>query len=156
VMRQHERSHEYHQEMHDFSDQIERLLIVVILILFGGALVHGLLKTLTWQGMLAGLALLFIIRPLSGLLALYRTKSSMSERWVIAFFGIRGIGSLYYLAFGIDEDVFDNVEEIWAIASFIILVSMVMHGILATPVMKWLDKRYERMHRRKHPETSLE
>jgi len=156
VLRKHERSHEYHQEMHDFSDQIERLLIVVILILFGGALVNGLFKTLTWQGALVGLALLFIIRPLSGMMALFRTRSSMAERWVISFFGIRGIGSLYYLAFAIDEDVFDNVEELWAIAGFIVLVSIVMHGMLATPVMNWLDKRYDRIRRRKHPETSVE
>jgi NhaP-type Na+/H+ or K+/H+ antiporter len=143
VLRRHERSHEYHQEMHDFSDQIERLLIVVILILFGGALINGLLDALTWQGALVGLSLLLIIRPLSGLISLLRTHPNMSERWVISFFGIRGIGSFYYLAFAIEREIFSEVDMLWSIAGFIVLCSIVMHGALASPVMNWLDRRYE-------------
>lgn len=51
-----ERSHEYHQVLHDFVEQIERLLTVVLLVLFGGALVGGLLTSLTWQAAALGLA----------------------------------------------------------------------------------------------------
>jgi len=145
ILRRHERAHEYHQEMHDFSDQIERLLIVVILILFGGALVSGLLDALTWQGALAGFALLLIIRPLCGMISLFRSRSSMAERWVISSFGIRGIGSLYYLAFAVEKEIFSEGDTLWAIAGFTVLCSVVMHGALGSPVMAWLDRRYERI-----------
>jgi NhaP-type Na+/H+ or K+/H+ antiporter len=65
-----ERSHEYHQVLHDFAEQIERLLTVLLLLLLGGAVVGGLLTPLTWQAALTGLALVFVIRPLAGFAAL--------------------------------------------------------------------------------------
>ncbi|WP_240731583.1 cation:proton antiporter domain-containing protein [Hymenobacter radiodurans] len=64
TLRGRERKHEYHKQMHAFTDQMERLLIVVILILFGGAIIDGLLAPLTWSGMLIGLLLVLVLRPL--------------------------------------------------------------------------------------------
>ena len=49
-MRASEQAHEYHKQMHAFTDEMERLFIVVILMLLGGAVVHGLLLPLTWAG----------------------------------------------------------------------------------------------------------
>ena len=60
-----ERSHSYHQVLHDFAEQIERLLTVLLLLLFGGAVVGGRLASLTWRAAAAGLALVFVVRPLS-------------------------------------------------------------------------------------------
>ena len=94
-----ERSHDYHQVLHDFAEQTERLLTVMLLLLFGGAVVGGLLAPLTWQAALAGLALIFVIRPLSGFLSLRGAPGRKAEHWVIAAFGIRGIGSFYYLSY---------------------------------------------------------
>jgi NhaP-type Na+/H+ or K+/H+ antiporter len=69
----------------------------------------------------------------------------MAERWVISSFGIRGIGSLYYLAFAVEKEIFSEVDTLWAIAGFTVLCSVVMHGALGSPVMAWLDRRYERI-----------
>ncbi|AMM52831.1 cation transporter [Rufibacter sp. DG15C] len=131
----------YHREMHDFTDQIERMLVVVVLILFGGSLGHGLLDALTWQGALVGLSFIFLIRPLAGMVGLVGSGIKRSERWAISFFGIRGIGSIFYLSFAFAHAKFMNPDEIWAVAGFTILVSIIMHGILATPIMTYLDKR---------------
>lgn len=144
TLRRHERSHEYHSEMHDFSDQVERLFIIVLLVLFGGALVNGILQPLTWPGVAVGLLFLFVIRPLAGMAALVNTNAKLNEKWVIAGFGIRGIGSFFYLAYGLEQADFPKAEQLWAIVSFVVLVSVIMHGILATPVMKWLDKQHNR------------
>jgi NhaP-type Na+/H+ or K+/H+ antiporter len=94
-----ERSHEYHQVLHDFTEQIERLLTVLLLLLFGGAVVGGLLSDLTWRAAAVGLALVFAVRPLIAWLALRGAPGTRGEHAVIAFFGIRGIGSFYYLAY---------------------------------------------------------
>jgi NhaP-type Na+/H+ or K+/H+ antiporter len=141
TLRNNERNHEYHREMHDFSDQIERLLIVTLLILFGGALVTGLLDELTWQGALLGCLLVFVIRPLVGYLSLLGTDTNPFERRIISFFGIRGIGSFFYLAYAIEHGGFAEREELWSIAGFTVLLSVVLHGVLATPVMRELDRR---------------
>ncbi|GAA4470651.1 cation:proton antiporter [Nibrella saemangeumensis] len=141
TVRDYERTHEYHQIMHSFADQIERLLNVIVLILFGGAIGRGLLDALTWEGAAVGLLLLLVVRPLTGWLTLIGTKTTWRERWVIAGFGIRGVGSFFYLAFGIEKAGFAEAETLWAITGFTVLVSIFLHGTLATPVMNWLDRR---------------
>ncbi len=140
TLRNRERTHEYHREMHDFSDQIEKLFIIILLVLFGGALVNGILDELTWQGALLGVLLVVVIRPLAGWVALIGTKTTRPERWIIAGFGIRGIGCFFYLAYAIENGGFAEKEEIWSITAFTVLFSIILHGMLATPVMNKLDK----------------
>jgi NhaP-type Na+/H+ or K+/H+ antiporter len=136
-----ERNHHYHKEMHDFTDQMERLLLVVVLIPFGGSLIKGMLDELTWQGALIGLAFLFIIRPFSSWVGLIGTNINVKEKLAISFFGIRGIGSFYYLSFAMYKVTFAQEDEVWAIVSFIVVVSIFLHGITAYPVMRYLDLR---------------
>ncbi|MBX0288939.1 cation:proton antiporter [Hymenobacter sp. HSC-4F20] len=144
TLRAHERSHEYHTEMHEFTDQLERLFIVVILILFGGALARGLLAPLTWGGAALGLFLLLVLRPLGGILTLGRSRVTWPERLVISFFGIRGIGSFFYLAYAMHATPLADGRQLWAITGFTVLTSIILHGVLATPVMDWLDRRHGR------------
>ena len=65
VLRDRERNHEYHESLHDFSKQIERLLMMLVLVLFGGAITTGLLAILTWTDVLSALAIVFLIRPVA-------------------------------------------------------------------------------------------
>ncbi|GAB2565400.1 cation transporter [Paractinoplanes abujensis] len=139
-----ERSHDYHQVLHDFAEQTERLLTVLLLLLFGGALVGGLLGPLTWPAALAGLCLIFVIRPLSGFLSLRGAPGHTAEHWVIASFGIRGIGSFYYLSYALTHAAFPGADLIWATIGFVVVVSVVIHGIAVTPVMQLLDRANER------------
>ncbi|MEV4707421.1 cation:proton antiporter [Actinoplanes sp. NPDC049316] len=139
-----QRSHEYHQVLHDFAEQIERLLTVLLLLLLGGAVVSGLLAPLTWPAALVGLALVFVVRPVSGFLSLRGAPGHPAEHWVIASFGIRGIGSFYYLAYATSHAQFPNADVIWATAAFVVLVSVGLHGVAATPVMRLLDRYHER------------
>jgi NhaP-type Na+/H+ or K+/H+ antiporter len=139
-----ERSHDYHQVLHNFAEQTERLLTVLLLLLLGGAVVGGLLAPLTWPAAVAGLALIFVIRPLVGFLSLRGAPGRPAEHWVIAAFGIRGIGSFYYLSYAITHATFPGVELVWATIGFVVLVSVVLHGVAATPVMQLLDQANER------------
>ncbi|MBA9079305.1 cation:proton antiporter [Rufibacter quisquiliarum] len=135
-----EKNHEYHRELHDFTDQIERILLVVVLILVGGSVSRGLLDDLTWQGVLVSLAFVLVVRPLAGFIGLLGVPVKLREKWAISFFGIRGIGSVFYLTFGLSKAAFMNPGEIWAVAGFTILLSIFLHGVTATPVMQYLDK----------------
>jgi len=136
-----ERDHDFHQEMHDFSDQIERLLMMLLLVLFGGALANGLLSALTWTDALIGLAVVFVVRPLAGLIALLGARQPMRERLLLAFLGIRGVGSVYYIAWGLNHGDFGDSERLWAVVGFIILVSIVVHGVTAAPLLERLARR---------------
>ncbi|MBO0950093.1 cation:proton antiporter [Fibrella sp. HMF5405] len=141
TIRNHERTHEYHTYMHAFSDQIERLLVALILLLFGGAIAEGLLQSLTVQDAVMGLLLVLVIRPLVGWLTLWKTNAKGLKRWIIASFGIRGIGSIFYIAYGVQQAAFADSARIWALTGWIIVLSVFLHGISATPVMKRLDRR---------------
>ncbi|MGH3912684.1 MAG: cation:proton antiporter [Pseudonocardiaceae bacterium] len=136
-----ERSHEYHQVLHNFVEQIERLLTVLLLVLLGGAVVGGLLAPLTWQAVMLGLALVFLVRPVAAWLSLLDGPGTRAERTAIAVFGIRGIGSFYYLSYAIAAATFPDSDQMWAAAAFVVILSVVMHGTAATPIMNRLDHR---------------
>jgi NhaP-type Na+/H+ or K+/H+ antiporter len=138
-----ERSHEYHQVLHNFVEQVERLLTVLLLVLLGGALVGGLLGPLTWEGAAVGLAVVLLIRPAAAWISLRRAPGTPRERTAIGVFGIRGIGSFYYLAYAMATANFPDIREVWAVVAFVVVVSVVVHGIAATPIMKRLDRRRE-------------
>lgn len=134
-----ERSHDYHQVLHDFVEQIERLLTVLLLVLFGGAVVRGLLAPLGWSTVGVALAVVLLVRPLTAWLALRGGPGSPQEKTAISVFGIRGIGSFYYLAYATAEVPFAGAEQLWAIAGLVVVVSVVGHGVTATPIMQRLD-----------------
>jgi sodium/hydrogen antiporter len=139
-----ERTHEYHQVLHDFSEQIERLLTVLLLLLLGGAVVDGLFSPLTWPAAAVGIALLLAVRPAAGLLALRGAPGHRAEHWVIGAFGIRGIGSIYYIAYALSHTRFPQADLLWATVGFVVVASVAVHGIAATPVMQMLDRAVER------------
>ncbi|MCW0214430.1 MAG: cation:proton antiporter [Pseudonocardia sp.] len=139
-----ERGNDYHQVLHDFVEQIERLLTVLLLVLFGGAVVRGLLGPLTWPAVAVAVAVILVVRPLAAGLALRGGRATGGERTAIAFFGIRGIGSFYYLAYATSQVPFEAADLVWATAGLVVVVSVVGHGITATPIMNRLDRTRRR------------
>ncbi|MGW5851035.1 cation:proton antiporter [Streptomyces sp. NPDC055254] len=135
-----ERGHRYHRVMHAFTDQIERLLTAVVLFLVGGFIADGGLAALTWRGAVLGLLLFVVIRPVVGWAVQIRGRAVGWERAVIAVFGIRGIGSFFYLAYALGAaDFAAPARELWAVVTFTVLLSVLLHGITATPVTARLD-----------------
>ncbi len=137
-----ERAHGFHNVLHDFVEQVERLLTATLLFLLGAFIALGGLAPLTWRGAATGLLLLLVIRPLAGWAGLLGGRLRGRERWVVAGYGIRGIGSLYYLAYALGQQDFLVPErELWAVVTFTVLVSVVLHGVTAGPVVARLDRR---------------
>jgi NhaP-type Na+/H+ or K+/H+ antiporter len=143
TLRNYEHGHQYHDKLHSFADQTERMILAIVLILFGGSLVSGVLSGLTWPMVSFSVLFLFIIRPLSAYLSLAPCKQLHSrEKWVVSFFGIRGLGSIYYLSYAFKEAQFPYAEQLWTIITFTILLSIVLHGLTATRVMKHMEARF--------------
>ncbi|MFD5574419.1 cation:proton antiporter [Streptomyces cadmiisoli] len=145
VIRAAERSHGYHKVLHEFTEQIERLLTAVLLFLLGGYLVAGAFSALTLRGAVLGIMVLLIVRPLTGWLAQVRTAMRQKERAVVALFGIRGIGTLFYLSYALGQDSFSGLDrELWAIVALTVVMSVVLHGVMATPAINHLDRWRDR------------
>jgi len=144
TLRHYEKGHDYHQQLHSFTDQMERMLLAVLLIFFGGALVGGILTPLTFKMALVSFGFVVLVRPIASYWALLGTSTPFKEKLAISFFGIRGMGSIYYLAFAFGEVEFEQQDALWAIIAFTILISVVLHGLTATPVMDRLRSKKDR------------
>jgi NhaP-type Na+/H+ or K+/H+ antiporter len=134
---------DYRRKAHDFIGQIESIVLALTLLAFGALISEGILGALTWQGAAVGLGLVLVIRPVAGWMGLLRRPMPARDRVAIAFFGIRGMGSLYYLAYAANHADFGDeaLAEVWAIVSFVVLVSVGVHGVTASPLMHRLDAR---------------
>lgn len=138
------RQHDFHHDMHDVTEQIERLAMMVLLLLFGGALVSGLFASVSWIDAGVALVILLVVRPVTGLIGLIGHRADRSEKLTLAFFGIRGVGTIYYLAYGLNHiDGFDG-ERLWGLVGLVVLFSIVLHGLTVTPIMRSLDRQQGR------------
>lgn len=138
------REHDFHHEMHTIIEQVERLVMMILLILFGGALVSGLLSEVTWTDAGVAAAILLIIRPVAGWLGLLGYPAEKGEKLTLSFFGIRGVGTIYYLAYGINHMEVANAERLWGIVGLVVFFSILLHGLTVTPIMRSLDRQQGR------------
>ena len=145
TLRSVERDHHYHENLHGFAEQTERLLMMILLVCFGAAIAEGsIFGGLTWKVLVAAGLILALVRPLAGWIGLAGSVAPVDERAVIAMFGIRGLGSFYYLAFALGQTAFTGTETLWVTVCLVVLASILLHGVAVTPVMRRLDHRRSR------------
>ena len=125
-----------------FAEQFERIGAVALVLLVGALLSPDLL---TWWSALWFVPLmLFVIRPLAVWVGLLGAEVSPVQRRLISWFGIRGIGSIYYLMYAENHGLPDGVARpVLALVLATIAVSLVVHGISVTPFMSWYRRRPE-------------
>jgi len=124
-----ERSSDYHEELHDFGEQIERLLMMLLLVCFGSAVAEGkLISFVDWRVVVVAGLVLAVVRPVCGWISMLGCPHPTAEKLIIAVFGVRGLGSIYYLAYASGKVQFEAIETVWSTVFLIILVSIVLHG----------------------------
>lgn len=140
TFRRSECEHDYHYKLHDFAEQSEGLLMSLVLVSFGILIGQGLQSgvELTWRVYAVSFAFLVLIRPLAGLLALSGLKMHRTEKYAVSALGIRGIGTLYYLSYAINQGYFNDQDalKLWIVCSIVILASIFIHGISAPWLLK--------------------
>lgn len=147
-------SGDYKKKLHDFVSEIEHLLLVVWIILFGASILNGILGLTDWKGVVFALAFVLIIRPLAGLIGLWGVKDELRNKLAISFFGIRGIGSVFYLSWAFVQFAdFEHKGELYAITAYIILFSIVLHGLTAPAVIDHFRKKGTLNEKEKNRET---
>jgi sodium/hydrogen antiporter len=144
-LRSAERNSKYHEKLHDFTEQLERLTMMMLLVLFGGAIADGgLFRAVSFEVVIYALLAVFLVRPLSGWISLLGRDQRLDEKAVISFFGIRGLGSAYYLAYGLGHAKFEQPDLLWSTTGLIVLISILLHGTTVTPVMRYLDRQRQK------------
>jgi NhaP-type Na+/H+ or K+/H+ antiporter len=124
--------------MLSFNEQIERIAEVVAVIAVGTLLWAVEWQRVSWPFVAL---LLIVIRPVSVLVGLARSKTSASQRGLIGWFGIRGIGSLFYLAYAMNHGLAPEMAATMAaLVLSTVVVSIVVHGISVTPLMSLYER----------------
>ncbi len=125
-----------------FNEQIERILEVALVLVIGLTLTPAYLRF----DEAAFIAVLFLaVRPIAVVAGLAKCPASGAERGLLAWFGIRGIGSLYYLMYAVNRGLSPALAWELISATFtVIAVSIVVHGITVTPLMAAYRARRQR------------
>jgi NhaP-type Na+/H+ or K+/H+ antiporter len=121
----------YENAAHESADQLESILLAVILLWFGSFIGGTLWRFWTWEDFLLAALIVLLIRPVFGWLSLIGHKLNTIDKFKISFFGIRGMGTIFYIAYALSHAQFDQPERIWSIASLTIILSAVLHGSFA-------------------------
>ena len=94
---------------------------------------------LTWNQVWIALILILIVRPVSGWLSLAGTDIPRQDRAAIAVYGVRGIGSIYYLCYAMNHMEFVNESQLWSLVGLIILLSTILHGFSVSWAMRKIE-----------------
>lgn len=130
------------REVQGFNEQLERIAEVAIVLTIGGMLAYTYLHT---SAVWFVLVLLLVVRPVSVWVGLLGAPVSRDQRVLISWFGIRGIGSIYYLMFAINQGLPRALaEELIALTLAMVAASIVVHGISVTPLMSAYARRKKR------------
>jgi NhaP-type Na+/H+ or K+/H+ antiporter len=119
-----------------FGHTTERLLELLLVCIVGVSL------TTHWdvRALPVALVLFVLLRPLCARLLLIGTPTSSAQRWLMGWFGIRGIGSLYYLTYSLNQADESVGRPIVDITISVVALSILVHGMSARPLLA----RYER------------
>ncbi len=142
AFRRYEHTHERNVTVHSGAEMIEDVTEILLVLLLGSLVTLAGLAEAGWGGAALVVVLLVVIRPLSALLALVRTPLPARERAFIGWFGIRGIGSLYYLAVALQADVLAEGDRQVIVSTVLAVtaISILAHGLSSSPVTRRLAR----------------
>lgn len=134
----------------EFTERIEKLMEVGTILILGSLLrVQAMWQHLN-AALLVGGLLLFVIRPLGAWISTIGARYTPFTRWLFGWFGVRGVGSIYYLSYAFGHGLKDELgEQIAWITYITIVLSVILHGISTTPLMEQYQKIIGRKRRRK-------
>lgn len=123
-----------------FGETVERLIAAAVVLAVGIAAVPAL----SWTGAAVAAALMMVIRPAAVWLATIGSPIPWQRRALIGWFGIRGLGSLNYLAFAIGHGLFGGrLNALEGIVITVVTMSILAHGVSVSPLMRWRARALE-------------
>ncbi|MDR5813556.1 MULTISPECIES: cation:proton antiporter [unclassified Caballeronia] len=136
-----ERAHAFVAErVHGFTIELERIAEVAIMLMVGALLATLWRDLFTWRAAVLIAALFLVLRPAAVELSLIGSNATGTQRRLMSWFGIRGVGSFYYLLYALEQAPRDVAAPLVPLVIATIAASVVVHGITATPLMN----RYQR------------
>ncbi|HEU4658667.1 MAG TPA: cation:proton antiporter [Capillimicrobium sp.] len=136
AFRRYEHTHERNRAVHDGAEVVEKFGELALILLLGSSMTWAGLAEPGVAGWLVVPFLLVLVRPLAVLAGMLGGAETREERLFVGWFGVRGIGSLYYAAVAVGLGAFTAEESrviFWTVAA-VVIVSVIVHGITAAPL----------------------
>lgn len=131
MLRQQNGEDKFHGKLYAFIQALEHTLTAILLIGLG-AIMPALLANLELGHVVIVILLLFVFRPVIGWLSLSKSGLDPRAKAVTAFYGIKGIGSVYYLSYAQSHlPQFEGLQALWTITVLLIFSSTIIHGLSA-------------------------
>lgn len=122
-----------------FKEHLERLSEVVMVLLIGGTL---FLNSWSWKAVGLALFLFAVVRPVSVIVGLLATNTTWRIRGLTGWFGVRGIGSLYYLMYAIESGLPESLSlQLIQMTLIVVTLSILLHGTSVKPLMALFWRR---------------
>lgn len=124
-----------------FISRLEKLTEVAAILVLGSLLRLEPIVRFAFPALLIAGSILFLVRPLGSWISTIGTRVHPATRWLFGWFGIRGVGSLYYLAYSFGHGLNGQTGELIAWITFVtVVLSVVLHGVSSTPLMNWYEQ----------------
>jgi NhaP-type Na+/H+ or K+/H+ antiporter len=131
-----------------FKEHLERLSELILVLMLGGSLYLNSWSPWSWNAVALALFLFVIARPVSVLIGLLGTRSTWRMRGMTGWFGVRGIGSVYYLMYAIEQGLPETLAvPLIQMTLIVVALSIVLHGTSVKPMMGSSGEAPRRCHR---------
>ncbi|MDA8586834.1 cation:proton antiporter [Rhodobacteraceae bacterium] len=134
----------YRHDIHfisEFMEGVGQLLTMFAFLIFGALLLPEGLDHMAWQAVVLALLFLTVVRMLPIWVSLLGTGLALREKLFLGWFGPRGLASVLFTLIMIDEFEFPGEQELLACVSMTVFLSIILHGVSATPLSNWIGRK---------------
>ena len=134
----------YRHDIHfisEFMEGVGQLLTMFAFVIFGALLLPAGLAHATWHAVILALLFLTVVRMLPIWVSLIGSGLKRRDRLFLGWFGPRGLASILFTLIMIDEFDFPREQELLSCVSMTVFLSIILHGMSATPLSNWIGRR---------------
>ncbi len=117
---------QYRDVFYEFGELLTELIKLAAILIFGALMSFTLLGEIGWGGYTFALLALLVVRPLALGVALVRSRLSLRERVVVAWFGPKGFASLVFALLVLESGI-DFSEEVFNLVALVVAASILLH-----------------------------
>ncbi len=140
IFSDYEKHIEHMNNLHDFNEELESFVVAIIFICTGVFIAMHYELLFDLQILAVALLMVLVVRPLAGYISLVRTGLNHFQRFALSFYGMRGIGSIFYLSYALTSERFEAPVRLIALTTATIFFSVLIHGITARSIQKRIKK----------------
>jgi NhaP-type Na+/H+ or K+/H+ antiporter len=124
----------------EFMEGVGQILTMFAFLVFGALLLPDGIEHISWKPVVVAIMFLTVVRMLPIWVSLLGTSLAYREKLFLGWFGPRGLASILFTLIMTDEFDFTGEAELLACVSMTVFLSIIVHGVSAAPLSKWIGK----------------